>query len=100
MGKAKNAKKYRKRLGQTSEPVPLTTHEDDAKVNMLLANIGSIHDKKRAEACVLLANIFSKDISGAAVLDKMSSPDILSKLSMRLVDSVDMVRVHAAGAIR
>jgi hypothetical protein len=100
MGKAKNAKKHRKRLGQTSEPVHLANHAEDAKVNLLLTNIGSIHDKKRAEACVLLANVFSKDVSNAVVLEKMSSPEILSKLSMRLVDSDETVRLHAAGAIR
>lgn len=100
MGKAKNVKKHRKRLGQTSDPVQLSNHADEAKVNLLLSNIGSIHDKKRAEACVLLANVFSKDVSNTVVLEKMSSPDVLSKLSMRLVDSVDMVRLHAAGAIR
>ena len=104
MGKAKNAKKHRKRLGQTSEPVQLATAttslDHDAKVNLLLTNIGSIHDKKRAEACVLLANVFSKDVSNEVILEKMSSVDILNKLSMRLVDSIDMVRLHAAGAIR
>lgn len=101
MGKAKNTKKHRKRLGNTSDPVQLSQHTaDDAKIDSLLLNIGSIHDKKRAEACVLLANVFSKDVHNKIVLEKMSSPEVLSKLSMRLVDSVDIVRLHAAGAIR
>lgn len=100
MGKAKNIKKHRKRVGQTSEPVQLANHDQDVKVNLLLTNIGSIHDKKRAEACVLLANVFSKDVNNPVVLDKMSSSEILGKLSMRLVDSVEIVRLHAAGALR
>ena len=102
MGKVKNSKKHRKKLTMKAEPIQQSLVSTGVKVETqnVLADIASMDDRKRERACVIIANIFGSESSNSYVVDKMSTSDLLGKLCMRLIDSSETVRTHAAGAIR
>lgn len=55
---------------------------------------------KRAAACVALCNIFEVNSEHKDTLLAMCTVPLLRALNVRLMDSNNTVRLHAAGAIR
>jgi hypothetical protein len=95
MGKAKSAKKGRQLLNNEPTPKPGSN-----SVNALEADLASLEEAKRHKACMLLADLYAFNISNKFSLDTLTSANILSKLSMRLVDTSDKVRVEGASALK
>ena len=95
MGKAKSAKKGRQ--PQTNAPIPKA---GTTSVTALEADLASLEEGKRQKACMLLADLYQFNISNKFSLDTLTSANILSKLSMRLVDTSDKVRVQASSALK
>lgn len=95
MGKAKSTKKGRQ--PQTNQPTPKA---GSTSVTALEADLASLEEGKRQKACMLLADLYNFNISNKFSLDTLTSANILSKLSMRLVDTSDKVRVQASSALK
>ena len=95
MGKAKSTKKGRQ--PQTNAPAPKT---GSTSITALEADLASLEEGKRQKACMLLADLYNFNISNKFSLDTLTSANILSKLSMRLVDTSDKVRVQASSALK
>lgn len=55
---------------------------------------------KRAAACVALCNVFDSSSERKDTLLALATPALLRALNVRLMDSNDTVRLHAAGAVR
>jgi outer membrane murein-binding lipoprotein Lpp len=95
MGKAKSAKKGVQTAA--TQPAPKTS---TAAVNALETDLASLEESKRQKACMLLADLYSFNISNKFSLDTLTSSSILNKLSMRLVDASEKVRVQGASALK
>jgi hypothetical protein len=101
MGKVKTTKKHRKKLTQKAEPIHSAGHDSfKADSQSVAFDISSMDAKRRERACIVIANIFMSESNNSSVIDRMSTSDLLGKLCMRLIDSSENVRTHAAGAIR
>jgi hypothetical protein len=95
MGKVKSVKKgSQSALTQRPQKTPANS------VNALEADLASLDESKRQKACMLLADLYSFNISNKISLETLTSSNILSKLSMRLVDSSEKVRVEGASALK
>eukprot|EP01041_Mallomonas_annulata_P011668 gene11668-24438_t len=100
MGKSKKSKKYSNKF-RDNNCIPNTSQNDNCTdVRTIITDMSSIEDGRRLNACLMLANIFSTSTVNQEVYNRMTTPDILSKLNLRLVDHNTSVRFHAAGALR
>lgn len=116
MGKVKNSKKYRKKLQERSQPLPLPDTATPLspgpppllpslltflpETMTIATDLGSLDCQKRERACVILGNILANYSSNLQSFSHLCTADLLGKLCMRLVDSSPTVRLHAAGAVR
>jgi len=94
MGKAKSAKKG---VNSSNNPTPKAGSNS---VNALEADLASLEEGKRQKACMLLADLYTFNISNKYSLDALTSSNILNKLGMRLVDTSEKVRVEGSNALK
>ena len=69
----------------------------------MLADVSSLDEAKRFKSCSLICNIFANMEASSvpqSVMDKYASLDTLNKLSLRLLDSSDRVKLIAAATFR
>ena len=95
MGKAKSAKKSRQQT--SNQPTPKAGSNS---ITALEADLASLEEGKRQKACMLLADLYAFNISNKYSLEALTSSNILSKLSMRLVDTSVKVRIEGASALK
>jgi hypothetical protein len=99
MGKAK---KGRNRKNQPYESRSI--HQNNSQYEHIkktyLHDISSLDEHRRKNALSILSNVFALNVSNIDVLTKLSQPELLAKLSMRVVDSSDAVRQQALIAVQ
>lgn len=95
MGKARSSKK-----GRPATSNQVTPKAGSTSISALEADLASLEEGKRQKACMLLADLYRFNVSNKFSLDTLTSSNILSKLSMRLVDTSDKVRVQASSALK
>lgn len=66
----------------------------------VLSELNSVDSTRRENGCLLLANIFQTSKVNFKGSEYYASPEILTALSLRMVDTNILVRLHAAGALR
>lgn len=74
-----------------------TAMTNDAK--SIYVDLVSLDEKRRQRACQLLSSIYDRNANNFNAINKMTTPEILSKLCMRLVDSSTPIRVDALRAV-
>ena len=113
MGKSDKDKKYSKFLvGQniisTKEPnihngsKTLSNIQTIGKINTLVMDLTSLEENKRLNACNVICNVFSSLDSNTdhSIMQKYINKEVISALSLRLVDNSDRVRHSAGFAVR
>jgi hypothetical protein len=68
--------------------------------NSIYTDLSSLDDTKRIRACKLLNNMLVNNVDNSKLLNALTTPEILSKLAMRLTDSSRAVQYEAVGAVR
>ena len=99
MGKSKKSRRNFRENPSTSTSSNRGEHlQGDAR--SILSDITSFEEKRRLKACRLLSTVYSINSHNVTALERLTSAEILSKLSMRLVDSSADVKYEAVGAVR
>lgn len=99
MGKSKRS---RRNFRDDPLPKPNTApnHDVSGSARSIVTDLNSLDEKRRLKACRLLSALYNMNSHNLSTLEKITSPDILSKLCMRLADSSSDVRFEAIGAVR
>ena len=71
-----------------------------ATITSLEQDLVSLDDKKRESACIVLSDLYAFNISNRLPLETMTSSSLVNKLSMRLGDCSERVKLKAYDAIR
>ena len=71
-----------------------------ATVTSLEQDLVSLDDKKRESACIVLSDLYAFNISNRLPLETMTSSSLVNKLSMRLGDCSERVKLKAYDAVR
>ena len=112
MGKSDKGKKYAKLLGSQNVISNKNSSNNEvsntnnitvtSKLNTLLMDLTSLEENKRLSACNVICNVFASfgNNSDTSVLQKYINKEIISALSLRIVDSSDKVRLSATFALR
>lgn len=108
MGKAKKTHK-RSGLGnvvgvalpdQRSLGLRDASNRDRFALSELEANLGSLEENQRSNACALLSDLYQFNSHNATSMESLASKKLLSKLAMRLIDHSSYVRVAATRALK
>jgi hypothetical protein len=101
MGKGKKQKKYQSNQMDIYKPSNYSELNKKYEDSQDITNdLSSIDPTKRLKACIMLANIFAHNLNNMEVYNRLASPNVLSKLSLRLVDSDHNVRAVSIELIR
>lgn len=71
-----------------------------ATITSLEQDLVSLDDKKRESACIVLSDLYAFNISNRLPLEAMTSSSLVNKLSMRLGDCSEHVKLKAYEAVR
>lgn len=71
-----------------------------ATITSLEQDLVSLDDKKRESACIVLSDLYAFNISNRLPLETMTSSSLVNKLSMRLGDCSERVKLKAYDAVR
>lgn len=106
MGKAKKTKKDRFSgsggiiLASDANKFRGGNQNDRFKLSELEADLGSLEENKRRNACALLSDLYLFNSQNRGSMEAIASNKLLSKLAMRLVDHSILVRVAATRALK
>jgi hypothetical protein len=106
MGKAKKSKKNHFAsstgilLASDANKLRGTGGNDRFKLTELEADLGSLDESKRRNACALLSDLYLFNSQNRGSMEAIASNKVLSKLAMRLVDHSILVRIAATKALK
>lgn len=96
MGKSKGKKKGQVKSGGSPYEARAPTSEPASESSGIIGDLQSLEESKRVNACKMLVGLFE---SGSAPIESLASEKVLVALSQRLVDTSEVVRLEAAGAL-
>lgn len=84
---------------------PLSKRSQDHKIDQvdthkILDDMSSLDESRRFSSCRLFSNIVGTNCRNESSMTKLTSPEVMAKLNIRLVDSSLRVRSEAIGIVR